>query len=315
MIKLFKHILLLLIITVVADRLIGTLQEYIFYQQHHGDDYITIQVLDSTKAAVIIVGSSRASHHYISDSLEHYLGLSVFNGGRDNMGIHYTKATINEMLKRHKPKFIIFDVIPYAFLNNNQNASNYLDVQTSVLLPFANKHRGLYDDIGVISQAEVWKSKLIKMYAYNSLIGSTIQNSYTHIGHQQFNGYEPLSGKIDTANYHQPLFTIPTIKEGIDSHAFTLLEESLQLCKDNGVIPVICFSPFYYPYHHEKEIIQRFQVIATSFHCQLLDYSSDPTFTNNATLFYDELHLNKDGAAIFSKKIAEHISMSHARTN
>jgi hypothetical protein len=27
------------------------------------------------------------------------------------------------------------------------------------------------------------------------------------------------------------------------------------------------------------------------------------------------LHLNKDGAAIFSKKIAEHISMSHARTN
>ena len=59
----------------------------------------------------------------------------------------------------------------------------------------------------------------------------------------------------------------------------------------------------------------RFQVIASSFHCQLLDYSSDPTFTNNATLFYDELHLNKDGAAIFSKKIAEHISMPHAQTN
>ncbi len=310
MMKLFKNIILLLLITVIADRLIGTLQEYIFYQQHHGDDYITIQVLDSTKADIIIVGSSRASHHYISDSLEHHTGMSVFNGGRDNMGIQYTKATIKEMLKRHKPKFIVFDVIPYAYLNGNQNASKYLEVQTSVLLPFANRHRGLYDDIGAISQAEVWKSKLIKMYAYNSLIGSTIQNSYTHIGHQQIKGYEPLSGKIDTANYHQPLFKIPTFKEGIDSNAFTLLEESLQLCKDNGVTPVICFSPFYYSYHHEKEIIDRFQSIVHSFHCELLDFSSDPTFTNNADLFYDELHLNNDGAAIFSKRIADHISLS-----
>jgi hypothetical protein len=165
MIKLLKNIVLLLLLTVLADRLIGTALEALFYKQHHGDDYITIEVMDSTKADIIVVGSSRASHHYISDTIEKYTGLSVFNGGRDNMGIHYTKATIREMLKRHTPKYIVLDIIPYNFINDNQNNSKYFEVQTSVLLPFAHRQQGLYEAIGQINKQEVWKSKGIKTYA------------------------------------------------------------------------------------------------------------------------------------------------------
>ncbi len=307
MLKLFKHIVLLLIILVVADRIIGSVLEHFLYKQHHGDDYITIQTLDSTTADIIILGSSRASHHYISDSIEQYTGLKTFNGGRDNMGIHYTKAIIAELLKRHRPKYIILDIIPYAYINDNQHNKKYFDVQTSVLLPFANQHKGLYADISAISQEEVWKSKLIKSYAYNSLAGSIFQNTYTHMGHAQIKGYEPLSGKIDTANYHQQLFTFTPVEKGLDTNSFTLLKQSLQLCNEHGVKAVICFSPFYYQYQPEKILVDEFMKIASSYNCSVLNFSADSTFVKNPDLFYDELHLNNEGAGIFSKKIAEEI--------
>ena len=304
MLRLLKNSFLLLLVLIACDQCIGFLLERTFYKQHHGDDYITLQVLDSSRADMIVMGSSRASHHYIPDTLFKQCGLSTFNGGRDNMGIHYTEAITAEMLKRYHPVCIVFDLIPYNFINDNQNNEKYFDIQTTCLLPFAHRHPGLYDFIGTIHPAEAWKGKLIRSYAYNSLAGSIFQNAYTKIGHNQVKGYEPLYGKIDSLHYGKQVYRFQNIKNGIDTAAFARLQHCLSLCEQAHVKAIICFSPFYFPYHHEAALIARFQTMANQFHARIYDYSADPLFVKNADLFYDELHLNDSGATLFSKKLA-----------
>src|ERR1044071_8501928 len=98
--RLLRRSLILLLILVVADRLIGAGLERMFYRQHHGDDAVTGYTLDSTKEDLLVFGSSRASHHYHTRLLERELGVSVYNCGRDEMGITYTTAVLPVIYKR-----------------------------------------------------------------------------------------------------------------------------------------------------------------------------------------------------------------------
>jgi hypothetical protein len=308
MLQLIRHTLLLFALLLIGDRLIGALLENIFYKQYHGDDHITMHVLDSVRCEILIMGSSRASHHYISDSLEHYTGKTVFNGGRDNMGIHYTYAVTEVLLKRHQPEFIVFDIIPYNYIKGSQDAVNYLSTQTTTLLPFASRHPDLYAHIEHISKLEMWKGKAIKTYAYNSLIGTIIQNAFTPYGHQQQKGYELLHGEINPRQYTRQLYPYPDSKAGIDSSAFNLLEKTLIACRKQGVTPVLCFSPCYFPYQHEQQIIQAFREMAIKYSCALYDFSTDTTYTKKAAYFYDELHLSHKGAIRFTREVAEKLN-------
>lgn len=311
MLRFAKNSLLLLLLLVLADRLTGTMLEYFFYRQHHGDDYITMQVLDSTRADIIVMGSSRASHHYIPDTIEAYSGLTCFNGGRDNMGIHYTRACLRQMLERYQPKYVVLDLIPYNFILDNQHNQKYFDVQSSVLQPFASRHPLIYEDIAGIDPWEVWKNKCIKTYAFNSLAGSIVQNAFTHIGHAQVKGYEPLKGAIDPATYGKQVFSFTPVSKGIDTGAFRVLEDCLRLCQSHSVKVVLCFSPFYFTYHPEAALLERYQTLAAQYGAMLLDYSAGEDYTGKANLFYDELHLNDEGARMFSVKLADEIRRVH----
>jgi hypothetical protein len=136
-----KKSFLLLAILIVIDRVLPLIFDQLFYKQWHGDESVTIDILKpSNKADVVIFGSSRASHHYISDSISNYTNLKVFNAGRDAMGIHYTHGIIKTMLQTQQPKIVIIDIIPNNFLFGGQSSEAYLDKNASALLPFANKY-------------------------------------------------------------------------------------------------------------------------------------------------------------------------------
>ena len=90
-----KKLLVLVLILFATDRLIGMLLEKTFYQQKRGDAQNTIHLVEEANEDLIIMGSSRASHHYRSDILEKETGLTTFNGGRDEMVITYIYATLS----------------------------------------------------------------------------------------------------------------------------------------------------------------------------------------------------------------------------
>ena len=50
--------------------------------------------------------------------------------------------------------------------------------------------------------------------------------------------------------------------------------------------------------------MDEFRKAADLYHATIVDYAADPTFVMQPDFFYDELHLNDQGAALFSKKLA-----------
>ncbi|MEZ5045655.1 MAG: hypothetical protein R2831_01540 [Chitinophagaceae bacterium] len=293
--------ILLLFSLFVLDRVVAFVLEKFFYKQYHGDDYVSIQLFDSTQADILILGSSRASHHYIPDTITKYTSHSVYNGGRDNMGIHYIYSALNIVSKRYKPQYVILDLIPHAFLKGNQDQEHYFATQIATLLPFAQKHSSIYEDVKKLNPREYYISKLSKAYAYNGLLGTIAQNAFTHFGHTQEKGYEPLSGSIDSATYTKAIFPYPATDISIDSTAFQYLEKCIALCLKNNMKPILCFSPNYFPSPSYAALMQHFETIVQKHHIALFDFSHNEQFTLHPLWFYDELHLNHAGASVYSK--------------
>lgn len=77
-------------------------------------------------------------------------------------------------------------------------------------------------------------------------------------------------------------------------------------------IPVL-FS--YAPYYHktkeviedELEVVDIYTKLAKKYNIPILDYSIDPVISFDTAYFYNATHLNREGAKIFSTKLATDI--------
>jgi len=65
---------------------------------------------------LIILGSSRACHHYLPKILQDSLKVSVYNMGSDGMCIIYDYAILEAILKHHIPKFVLLELVPEDFV-------------------------------------------------------------------------------------------------------------------------------------------------------------------------------------------------------
>ena len=88
----FWALLLLGAILVVAgDRLVGHFLERSYRNATHGIAGKENYVVDSVRTDIVVMGSSRALHHYVPSLITQATGLSCYNCGIANEGIanHY----------------------------------------------------------------------------------------------------------------------------------------------------------------------------------------------------------------------------------
>ncbi len=302
--RLLRRALILLAILVVADRLIGAGLEYMFYRQHHGDDAVTRYTLDSTKEDLLILGSSRASHHYHTRLLEQELGVSVYNCGRDEMGISYAAAVLPLVYRRYTPKYLIVEVLPIELANWGRDVSER-HIAT-VLLPFAHKYPELWETVAYAGKDEVYKSAISKIYPYNSLIGAFIQNTYTHLGHKTDRGYEPLRNSIDSAHYTKSYWKSFSKAVGVDSELSRRFTSILDTAAAHGTKVFVMISPFYFFQDISRnESLHALQTICAQHGASFMDWSFDPRFVRHPHIFNDDLHLNDSGARLYTRIIAD----------
>lgn len=135
---------------------------------------------------VIIMGSSRASHHYVPQIITDSLGLSCFNAGQDGNGIILQYGRWKMLSERYTPKMVIYDINPGFDLAENDNMA-YVDR----LKPFAGDRR-VRDYIGEIFPMERLKL-MSKMYRYNYKF---IEMASDYGRKTSNGGYLPLYGQI-----------------------------------------------------------------------------------------------------------------------
>lgn len=301
--KLIIRCAILLVATVLCDRIVGTGLEYLYYQQTHGDDYTTLYALTKADDNILIFGTSRASHHYNARLIGEQTGASCFNAGRDEMEIPYSKDLMRAIFKRHVPELVLLDIGPMELSGEKEVV--YQRIATA-FMPYADKYPMFDSAISKAGEMELWKLKASKIYAFNSKLGSMIQNAYTQLGHLSDMGYEPLYKTIDTSIYKESIWDDIDKDLPLSADYVNTLQDIIKLTAEHNVKLAIGISPFYFQHDFSNnKSYSTIKRIASETGVELLDFSNDPEFTQHPMLFQDDIHLNDTGAAIYTRKVVD----------
>ena len=294
-------VILFLAILFLLDLAIGRILKYFYYKQESGFLYRTTYALDSTKAEMLIFGSSTANHHYRPVTFEKRLNMSCYNTGRDGNSIFYNYAILKSVLRRYTPKMAILDFNEEDFKRDQDS----YDRITS-LLPYYDNNPELRSIILLKSPFE--KYKLIsKIYPYNSLMfsigaGNAKFNKSREVVRDE-NGFVPLSGVWKNLMKTKSAST----KYELDTIKINRFKSFIKDCINSKIKLYIFLSPKFIKYKYEDTSIMVAKNIAKKYSIPLYNYLNDSLFLYGKDLFFNPGHLNEAGAKIYTDMVIDKI--------
>lgn len=258
----------------------------------------TAQALFKRKADVLVLGSSRANHSFDCGILQHRLGKSVYNAGRDGQNIVYDVIVLNAYLERYKPQMVVLD------MNNSMMSDDW-----NVALSEMNCYYGLSKSVDSIIQARSsWVEKLklqSNIYRYNNT-WQWLLKAYT--GKEvDLDGYRPMpvneAGNMKADYQEDDNFKL-------DSANLAMLDALVNTCMEKNIKLVLTYSPTLSVTHHG--FIDWLSEYSLKHHLPFYNTMMDPDFLNHPELFYDYTHLNDNGAKLFSEKFCEWLKRRQA---
>ena len=249
-------------------------------------------------ADVVIMGSSRAHHHYVPAVIERTLGLTSHNAGVDGNGIVLATGLYDMMVKRYTPKIIIYDVTSTFDINvysQDGNNTRYL----GWLRPYFNDPN-IREILIRVSSTERYKN-FSTMFRYNSKFVDLVKDQFI-IGDFTSDGYAPLNGKmkVEPEKNHDKEKTA-----SIDTLKLNMIEDFITNVIKTDCKLVFVVSPKYgvrssSNFNPIKDLCERYGV-------EFWDYYADPQF-QKLDYFNEPMHLNHQGAQLFSEVISKRLT-------
>ena len=260
-----------------------------------GNTKQTYDLLMKDKYDVLVMGSSRAHHHYVPSIISDSLSVSCYNAGYDGNGILLAYGLYGVLTERYNPKLIIYDVEP-AFdivrYDGDCNNTRYLGIQK----PYY-KNPFVAEVMRSVSYIEYVKS-LSSLYRYNGKL--TIAMDFFSKRKIYTNGYSPF--------YDNPSFNVP---EKIDSNLVVdplkieYVHKFINATKSDGIPLVFVASPKFGA--KELGVVSLIKSICKEENVPFLDFYTDSMFMAHKELFRDYMHLNDKGAIAFTQRIIPYI--------
>lgn len=301
--ELLIKLVIFFILLIILDRGIGYFLEKIYFSQDHGYYYRTTYVFEKATPDILILGASKASHHYVSNMIIDSLQESCLNAGEDGYFILYQEATLRCMLKRkYFPKLLLLDLNDDEFEKNTYKTEDRL----SILLPYYHRHPEIRDIVELKSPYEKYKV-MSCLYTFNTVLlpalSGTLDLNNRKLVEQKSAGYVPLNEK-----WSGTFKKIESHGQTLDSIRIKAFEEIIKLTRENNINLVVVVSPAYKIYNRgynpTTEVLQK---ISQKNKIQFWNYINDTTYLNNKQYFKDVRHMNDDGAIIFTANIISKI--------
>lgn len=245
--------------------------------------------------SVIVMGSSRANHHYNPEILSehHPEHAGVYNAGMDGNGILLAYMFLSDMLEYHTPKMVIYDVMPdFDYLVKGSN-DKYLGWER----PYYGLSKGSKGVFSSVSATEPYKM-LSRTYRHNSKLPQYMSDALqgSELGTK---GYMPMEGSVATGE------TLRYSDMKVDSLKLGYMDKFMALCKENGVKLVMCVSPAFAT--DGSDVLAPVRKLCNEYNVTLYNHLTDTTFYGKGEYFADGAHLNSRGADIYSHKIGGEI--------
>lgn len=284
----------------VLDRVVGCLMAAGYRNAKYGIIHRQEYCLRESSEDILIMGSSRAAHHYVPEIFTDSLGLTCYNCGSDGQCVYYTYAMLSAYIERGViPKMVICEVMPQDIELWAGSTFNF-DAAAERLAPVY----GEFACIDSLLKSQGWKYRLkllSQVYRYNSKLVQVIKCNF--IGEVENNGYEPLFGTSPVV--HATDDVSAGSATSIEQGKLNSFRNLIALCKRNRIDLIMAYSPTQNRQHSIG--IDVAKSIAESSGVPFIDMSRDSHF-EDAALFKDGTHLNDTGARKYSTILAGIIS-------
>ena len=279
------------------------------------------------EAELIILGSSRAWVHFDTEIIDKNLNIKSYNLGEDGSNILQQYIRYKELISFNPlPKKVILAVDIYSFrdekfptyrfypyvLGNfrilNHLSSLNIDGIDGIdeiifyvpLIRYFNRTfiQRLFDNE---------KKALFRNKNYNKAF--IFSNQYINLnkeGNLRIKGYRGLD--VIWKNQDVKKFTFP-----IDSSKVSLMKKFITEMKNENIEIIMIYPPEYKEgqslCQNRNKIISEFEKISNQFDLRLYNYS-DSLISERKEFFYNNQHLNKRGAEIFTKDVTDLIKQN-----
>lgn len=307
--KTIQFLLVMLLLFFIADRIVAFCLNKIYTQSITGPSTgkLTYLLKQPTNFEVLVMGSSRANHHLMPDSL----GISAYNLGWGGTEIMFQYGLLSILEKENKlPQKIILAIEENDYFYSNEMKSDTANIAANIssLKYYYDKNEAVKKMIDSVSATNRYKY-LLKSFQYNGNMGSLLISFFNSRKNKaKLNGYEPFS--FDKQDSLKVLLmaaengkTKSLRKNQINSRAFFYLEKIAKLCEQHHIKLVCYASPVFGG--NEKTFPDR-TVLNNFFAEQKINYTDFNSPENkiellsNSKYWHDGVHLNVAGASIFT---------------
>ena len=292
-------IVLALVITIdfVLGKTMKSLLPNTSKKEEIGKTYFSI---NEVATPIVIVGSSRGAHHYVTTMIEEKFNLPAYNVARDGCFFSYNCCVVNSILDRYSPKFIIWenDINSLYEESNDPFESLYPYYKQNDYVTNLIKKGSKFSDILRLNS---------NLYRYNSIIHkivmiNVLKDSFCD---KTIKGYSPLTPKVNTElklkSYEN------TLNEKISDIKVETLRNTLEKAKRNNVKIIIVDSPKYMLLDPNSKSAEIMENICNEYDMAFINNTQLSLFLENPKYFNDKTHLNNDGATIYTNIFIDQI--------
>lgn len=295
--KIAKYLGIFIVCLIVFDVLFGFAMDRLWNNMPDtvSQTARTNTYLNRVEADVIILGSSRASHHYVPSILEDSLGMSVYNCGMEGMDLIYCDAVLDAIVKRHTPKIVILDMAE-SYLKGKDKG------RLDGLTPYIKSNPYISSIIKELKGNAFYALKLCNMYRYNDKFLNAV-STYRSVPDTE-RGYSPIFGESSLVGEEPQILTALKDSE-VDKTEESHLIHLINICKTNGICLYIVWSPRYN--RNESLSMAYTSSLCGRFDVEFLDFSE--SMIDNPEEFFDDGHLLDEGAKIFTEELTTRLSV------
>ncbi len=293
--------IIVLTLVIIVDFALGKTMQFMMPNTSNkteiGKTYFS---LNEVSTPVVIVGSSRAAHHYVTTSIEEKFNLEAYNVARDGCYFSYNCAVVNSILNRYSPQIIIWE----SDINSLYEKSN--DPLES-LYPYYKQNDYITNIIESSTNCTDKLKLTSNLYKYNSIAHkiamiNILKSSFTD---KTIKGYAPLAPKKNSTMKLELYENAKTKK--LSTSKIEFFRNTLEEAKNKNVKVIVVDSPKYMLLNPDNPSAEMIKKICDEYDATFINNTQLSIFLEHPEYFNDKTHLNRDGATIYTNIFIDQI--------